>query len=140
MPGDAQSHVATCAACRELQGEMAALRSALRALPHEPLPPAALEAVWRETVRARPAASTFWRAAAAAAIVTAFGAGTIYFVTGSLRQAELARAEAQAELVLGYTARALAATRAAATHQVIQEKVSPAVRGKTTPRPPRRTS
>jgi len=43
--------------------------------------------------------------------------------------AEMARAEAQADLVLSYTARALSATRKAATRDVVGAKVSPAVRG-----------
>ena len=50
---------------------------------------------------------------------------------------ELSRAAAQAELVFGYTARALAASRNAATDRVLALKVSPAVRGGSSSHPPR---
>jgi len=140
LGGAVEAHLASCAECREFLAEMTALRSALRALPREPLPSAVLDGVWRDTVRARRVA--LWRAAAAAVVVTALGAGT-YFVSSrpsGPSQAELARAEAQAELVFGYTARALAATHDAAARNVIERKVSPAVRGETSPRTSRRSS
>jgi 2-keto-4-pentenoate hydratase/2-oxohepta-3-ene-1,7-dioic acid hydratase in catechol pathway len=44
------------------------------------------------------------------------------------------------ELVFGYTARALAATRSAATDRVLASRVSPAVRGLAAPHAPRRPS
>jgi predicted anti-sigma-YlaC factor YlaD len=149
LPTELRAHLASCAACRELADDLAALRVALRELPREPLPPAALDQVWRNTVRAEGAARrpawTTWRAAAAAVVVTALGASTLYMVSiptapPGPSAAELARAEAQAEMVFGYTARALAATRKAATHQVIVDRVSPAVRGAAVPRSSRRSS
>lgn len=148
LPEDVRSHIASCDACRELAEDLGVLRSALRGLPREPLPPAALDAVWRQTVRADRAArwtTPGWRRAAAAAVfVTGLAAATLYLVSRSSlppgpSAAELARAEAQAELVFGYTARALAATRDAAAHHVIEDKVSPAVRGAAASRPSRRS-
>ena len=149
LPTELRAHLASCPDCRELARDLASLRDALRALPREPLPSQALDRVWRDTVRARgpanPVAWGGWRAAAAAVVVTALGASTLYMVSiptvpPGPSSAELARAEAQAEMVFGYTARALAATRRAATHQVIVDKVSPAVRGAAVPRTPRRSS
>jgi predicted anti-sigma-YlaC factor YlaD len=149
MDAGVRAHLASCAACRAFAADLLDVRSALRALPREPLPPEALDRVWRNTVRAESAvvrpAWGGWRAAAAAVVVTALGASTLYMVSMPTvppgpSAAELARAEAQAELVFGYTARALAATRSAATHQVIFDKVSPAVRGAAAPRPNRRSS
>lgn len=148
LPGDVRDHMTSCEACRELVLDLDALRSSLRELPREPLPPAALDAVWRETVRARaasPWAMPGWRRAAAAAVlVTALGAATLYVVSKPAvppgpSAAELARAQAQAQMVFGYTARALAATRDAAANHVIADRVSPAVRGAAAPRPPRRS-
>jgi predicted anti-sigma-YlaC factor YlaD len=146
LSAETRGHLAACDACREMWDELLAVRSALHALPRVPLPPAALDAVWAATVRPiRHQRSGLWRAAAAAVVVTVLGGGTLYFVATAKRpggpsQAELAHAEAQADLVFGYTARALAATRDAATHHVIEEKISPAVRGGTSPRPTRRSS
>ena len=126
--------------------EIEALRASLRGLPPAPLPPQALDTVWARTVRAprgRFGLPDSWRAAAAAVVVTALGATTLYFVSspvpsGEPSRAELARAEAQAELVFGYTARALRATRNATARDVIADKISPAVRGDVAPRTPRR--
>lgn len=149
LPTELRAHLASCTACRELARDLAALRDGLRALPREPLPSDALDRVWRDTVRAKgfakPPAWRGWRAAAAAVVVTALGVSTLYMVSiptapPGPSAAELAVAEAQAEMVLGYTARALAATREAATHQVILDKVSPAVRGAAVPRSSRRSS
>ena len=137
LPEEVRGHLAACPSCRELAHDLATLRAALRGLPREPLPPAALEAVWRETSGSprsagRPVAPR-WRAAAAAVVVTVVGATSVYLVSipGPVRgpsATELARAEAQAEMVFGYTARALAATKHAATRDVIEHKISPAMR------------
>lgn len=145
LPEDARAHLDGCAACRELFDDLGRLRTELRALPRVPLPPAALDAVWRSTVRARPRyGAGLARAAAAAIAVTILGAGTLYVVTSPSRRepspSELAKAEAQAQLVIGYTARALAATRDATARHVIEGKVSPAVRGEAAPRISRRSS
>ena len=149
LPDDVLEHAASCVSCHEFLDDLTRLRSALRVLPREPLPSEALDAVWRETVRASRAAHPRfqggWRAAAAAVVVTALGASTLYVVSRpsvprSPSAAELAHAEAQAELVFGYTARALAAARNAAARHVIEGKVSPAVRGAAAPRSSRRSS
>jgi predicted anti-sigma-YlaC factor YlaD len=146
LPEDVRSHLATCAACRELDEDFGALARALRAMPRDPLPTEALDAVWRETIRARPRLFTtagFWRLAAAASFVAALGTVTLYLVFAPVRPTgpsavELARASAQADIVFSYTARALAATRAAAADKVIASKISPAVRGVPAPRDSRR--
>ena len=147
LPELARAHIAACTACRDLEVDLRSLTDALRALPHAPLPADALDAVWRETIRSRPgAASTpmgFWRLAAAAVFVTVLSATSLYFVFAPApppgpSPVELARASAQAEMVFGYTARALAATRDAATDRVLASKVSPAVRGVAASHAPRR--
>jgi predicted anti-sigma-YlaC factor YlaD len=129
-------HFATCPGCRELYEDLVALRAALRARPRPELPADALEAVWERTVR-RPAAGWLdgWRRAAAAAVlVTAVSASTLWLLRGSPAPAgptpaQIALAEAQADLVLSYAARAIQATRTATTHRVVGSKISPAVRG-----------
>ena len=147
LPELVGSHLATCEACREFKDDLESLSRALRALPRVPLPDDALDAVWRETVRARPGASTrsagAWRLAAAASFVTVLSTATLYLVFAPApppgpSAVELARASAQAEMVFGYTARALAATRAAMTDRVLASKVSPAVRGAAASDPSRR--
>jgi anti-sigma-K factor RskA len=115
-------------------------------LPRAPLPPDALDTVWQRTVLAPRGAATpaagYWRLAAAAVLVTALSTTTLYFVFTPVRSpepsvVELARATAQAEMVFGYTARALAATRSAAADRVLAAKVSPAVRGRAALHPAR---
>ena len=147
LPELVRAHIAGCTACRDFEEDLRSLGHALRALPRVPLPADALDAGWRETVRARPeAASTmlgFWRLAAAAAFVTVFSTTSLYFMFAPTPSkgpspVELARASAQAEMVFGYTARALAATREAAADRVLGSKVSPAVRGVAASHPPRR--
>jgi predicted anti-sigma-YlaC factor YlaD len=141
------THIAACAACRDFESDLRSLRDALRAMPPAPLPGDALDAVWRETIRARPAAGSTtmrsWRLAAAAAFVTVLSTASLYFMFAPARppgpsSVELARASAQADMVFGYTARALAATRDAAAERVLASKVSPAVRGAAAPHPPGR--
>jgi len=140
-------HVAACSACREFQVDLASLTDALRAIPLAPLPPDALDRVWHETIRARPrvawATRSSRRLAAAAVFVAALSAASLYFVFAPTRPpgpspVELARASAQAEMVFGYTARALAATRDATADRVLASRVSPAVRGVAASHPPRR--
>ena len=138
LPEAVRAHLAACGACRDFKEDLESLSHALRALPRVPLPPDALDAVWRETTRARPVRLTtsagFWRFAAAASFVAALSTATLYFVVAPApppgpSAVELARASAQAEMVFGYTARALAATRTATTDRVLASRVSPAVRG-----------
>jgi predicted anti-sigma-YlaC factor YlaD len=147
LPEPVRAHVAACSACREFELDLTSLTEALRAMPHAPLPADALDAVWRDTIHARPEASStrmgFWRLAAAAVLVTALSTATLYYVFAPTRPpqpsaVELAAASAQAEMVFGYTARALAATRVAATDRVLASKVSPAVRGVASAHPARR--
>ena len=146
LPAEVNAHLASCDACRELHDDLETLGSGLRALPRTPLPPSTLDAVWRETVGRRErrwATPGLVRAAAAAVVVTALCATTIYFVTPrgpkEPTPAQIARASAEAEMVLGYTARALAATRTATADKVLASKVSPAVRGEPAVRPARRS-
>jgi predicted anti-sigma-YlaC factor YlaD len=147
LPEPARAHIAACSACREFEHDLASLTDALRAIPLAPLPPDALDRVWRETIHAqRRAAWTTMgsrRLAAAAVVLTALSTASLYFVFAPARPpgpspVELARASAQAEMVLGYTARALAATRDATADRVLASKVSPAVRGVAASHPPRR--
>ena len=147
LPEPVVRHLAACRACREFEDDLDALSRALRALPLVPLPADALDAVWRETIHARsgaaPAAGAYWRLAAAAVFVAALSTATLYFVYAPTPSpgpspVELARASAQAEMVFGYTARALAATRDAAADRVLASKVSPAVRGVAASHPSRR--
>lgn len=147
LPELVSSHLATCCACRDFKDDLESLSHALRALPRVPLPPEALDAVWRETIHARPvgfaAPAGFWRLAAAASFVAALSTATLYFVFAPApppgpTAVELARAYAQAEMVFGYTARALAATRDATTDRVLASRVSPAVRSANASQPSRR--
>lgn len=141
----ARAHVASCSACREFEGDLNALTSTLRALAPSPLPADVLDAVWSKTSRSGRTPS--WMSAgtlrlAAAVLVTAVSMATLYYLFAPPPPVdpaahELARASAQAELVLGYTARALAATRNAAADSVLASKVSPAVRGQVAPNPRR---
>ena len=142
-----RAHIAACSACREFEVDLASLTHALRAIPLAPLPPDALDRVWRETIRARPRAA--WattgsrRLAAAAVFVAALSTVSLYFVFAPARPpgpspVELARASAQADMVFGYTARALAATRDATADRVLASRVSPAVRGVAASHLPRR--
>jgi hypothetical protein len=136
VPDGLQAHFATCAGCRELHEELTILRAALRARTLPPMPDEALDAVWERTVRAP---RTRWlgarrRAAVAAVLVTGVSVSTLWLLRTSPAPsgptpAEIARAEAQADLVLAYTARAFAATRTATTRSVVGSKISPAVRG-----------
>jgi predicted anti-sigma-YlaC factor YlaD len=146
LPDAVRAHLAACSACREFEVDLQSLAEALRAMPPAPLSPDALDRVWRETIHARPratAATMGWRLAAAAVFMAAFSTASLYLVFAPARPpepspVELARASAQAEMVFGYTARALAATRDATADRVLASKVSPAVRGVASSRPPRR--
>ena len=139
LPDVAREHLAGCDSCRELSEDLTVLTGALRARPRVPLPAESLDAVWRDTIRAGhrgfSSPARLWRLAAAAVFVMGLSTATFYFVFSptppalGLSAVELARASAQAEMVFGYTARALAATRHATTDRVLASKVSPAVRG-----------
>jgi predicted anti-sigma-YlaC factor YlaD len=147
LPEPVREHVAGCDSCRELDNDLAVLTGALQALPRTPLPAETLDAVWRATIHARPQMTQrttgTWRLAAAAVVATALAGATFYAIFAPTHPpqpsaVELARASSQADLVLGYTARALAATRIAATDQVLASRVSPAVRGIAATHPSRR--
>jgi predicted anti-sigma-YlaC factor YlaD len=127
-------HLRSCPGCRELFDELAILRDTLRARPNPSFPSADLEVVWDRTVRRPRWLDARKRAAVAAVLVTGVSLSTLWLLRGPVvppgpTPAEIARAEAQADLVLSYTARALAATRTATTRDVVGSKVSPAVRG-----------
>jgi predicted anti-sigma-YlaC factor YlaD len=140
-----QAHLASCPGCRELDADLNVLSRALRALPQSSLPADALDEVWSRTSRSRRTAPTWMTTGhlrlAAAVLVTAVSMATLYYVFAppppGPSAVELARASAEAELVLGYTAKALAATRHAAANRVLASRVSPAVRGQATPAPRR---
>ena len=148
LPGPLREHLDACSACREFAGELGALRTAFRELPSYPLPQAALDEIRRRTVHAPTlsvvrAVPAWTRAAAAAVFATALIATTWIVLrpappADGPSDAELRRAEAQAELVFGYAARALDATRSAAAERVVASKVSPAVRGTAATAPPGR--
>lgn len=147
LPAIARAHLVSCGACRELFDDLRSLSKELRALPRAPLPPETLDAVWRETIHAgrdaRWTAVRWERVAAAVFFVTALSATTLYVLLRPARPTrpsavELARASSQADMVFGYTARALAATREATAGRVLASRVSPAVRGLSAPRSPRR--
>lgn len=149
LPELVLTHIAACNGCRELNDDLLSLSRTLRELPLVPLPADALDAVWRETIRARSKARSttagVWRLRAAAIFVTALSTATFYFIfvpapPSGPSTVELARASAQAEMVFGYTARALAATRDATAGRVLASKVSPAVRGVAASHPSRRPS
>ena len=140
-------HLEGCSRCRERWSELEALSGLLRDRPRVALPAEALDDVWRRTIQAGvddPRTRAGFRRLAAAVLATAVVGTTLYFVFAPPARhaptaAELARAEAQADLVLGYAARALAATRTAATDRVLASKVSPAVRGIAASHPARRS-
>ena len=143
-----RSHIARCSACRQLEADLSALTTALRELPQHTFPADALATVWRRTSRSRSAIAWSWMThghmrLAAAVAVTAVSTAALYYVFApqptDYQAEELARASAEAALVLGYTAKALAATRDAAEDRVIVSKVSRAVSGQATadPRRPR---
>jgi len=148
FPESVRAHLTTCSSCRELEDDLNVLTEALRALPRTPLPPDALDAVWRRTIHARPSrfpiAVGYRQLAAASLFIAALSTATLYFVFAPApaqkrpSAGELARASAQAEMVFGYTARALAATRNATADRVLASRVSPAVRGVVASRPSRR--
>ncbi len=138
LPAPVSEHLATCGACREFDEDLRSLSRAFDTLPQASFPPEALDAVWSQTIRSRRTrswTSTGYLRLAAAVLVTVVSMATLYHVfappPAGPSAVELARASAQAELVLGYTARALAATRDAAADRVLASRVSPAVRGVT---------
>ena len=135
LPADVVQHLEICPACAQMHADLARLRDLLRHAPAEPLPARTLDAVWAATTgtrRTRRYSYSVTRAAAAAVVATALIA-TTYFLTRPSpvgpSQEEILRAEAQADLVFGYTAKALAKTRDAAEDRVIVDKIVPAVRG-----------
>ncbi len=136
------AHLAECASCRELRFDLDSLSELLRARPRASLPPDALDAVWRRTIRG--GKPMRFRLAAAAALAAAVLGGSLYFGLvpnpgHEPSSAEIARASAQADLVLAYAARALVATRDATADRVIGSKVSPAVRAQSVSHGPRRS-
>ena len=133
VPENLRSHFATCAGCQELFEELTIVRAALRARPHDAMPDDALENVWERTVRAprRGWLDGRRRAAVAAVLVTGVSLSTLWLLRpapAGPTPAQIAQAEAQADVVFAYAARAIQATRTATTHKVVGSKISPAVR------------
>ncbi len=128
-------HRAGCAACREAELELRAVQNALRALPPDRLPDAALRAVLDRTVRAeregaRPRLGLDWRLAAAAAVTIAV-IGLWYAVyppPPRPREAELTRAALETRMVLRLTAQALHKAERTAMRDVLAPEVSGALR------------
>jgi len=139
----AAPHLGSCASCRILCDELQAVRRALRALPSEPLPDAALDAVWRRTSRSvAPAAVRHpawdWRAfAAAAALALVLLGGLRVGVVpaapelvaheAGASEAELRAAASEARLVLNLTANAIRRTERVAVGRVLAGEVGRAL-------------
>jgi anti-sigma factor RsiW len=148
-----QSHLSACPACGEAAAQLGRLQDGLRDLPHVPLPDSALEEVWRRTSRRPPFGGWLgewmldWRAAAVAAalclaLVAVWQLGQPLGLVdrppiaedlgaGEPSEEELARAAAEARLVLQMTAQALRATQRTAVDEVLAGQVSPALRSTT---------
>jgi len=128
-------HLAGCASCRDVRDELTAIQRELQALRTEPLPDAALRQVWAETTDAEPSRRRFagwgldWRAAAAAAVlaVALFGLGRSFQPERPDPQ-ELAKAEAEARVVLELASSALSKTEHVAVEGVLAGEISPALR------------
>jgi hypothetical protein len=128
-----ETHVSSCADCREFAAEMRAIQGGLRALPELRMPDEALERVWDRTTRSRHASARTWRrnlAAAAAVIVIALAG--LWLRNGSAppgpTDAELEQAARDARMVLQLTSRALRRTERAAVRDVLTDEVSQALR------------
>jgi predicted anti-sigma-YlaC factor YlaD len=133
--GRLEAHLSRCAACRELDADLRVQQAELRSLPPLRLSDEALRDVLSSTSRgergthARRSAID-WRLAAAAAITVAV-VGLWSVVDRSTRgpsDAELARVAAETRAVLAVAARALRSAERAATHGVLADEVSPALR------------
>jgi anti-sigma factor RsiW len=137
VPTSVEEHLASCVSCRALRDELGIVQRALRSLPHEPMPAAALDEVWRRTSRAseRPAspqrrAGLDWRVLAAAAVLALALLGGLRergLAPAAADEEELARAAAEARLVLSLSAGAIRRTERAAVHQVLLGQVGPAL-------------
>lgn len=128
------SHLHSCADCRAYDDGMHAVTDALRLLPDRPLPASALEAVWDRTIRAPRSADAgriarpIWRAAAAAAILTAALVPALYRpVRRASPETDVARAREDARFVLALTARALRRSERAGD-DVLSGEIAPAFR------------
>jgi predicted anti-sigma-YlaC factor YlaD len=131
VPARLSAHVDGCASCREFAAEMRAIQRALRALPAEQLPDAALEEVWRRTVRRRAWTRPRVLAASAAAIVVIALAGLRLGpepAPAGPSEEELQHASREARMVLRLASGALRRTEQAAFKTVLAGEVSSALR------------
>jgi hypothetical protein len=143
-----ERHLATCADCRELAADLAALSDGLRQLPPLQLPGDALQAIFGRTVdapRTRPrvcatAAARFVRprrlaATAAATILAALLLVAVNSRPGLFRgspgerytPAEIARAGRGVRLALGITETAIRRSQSVAMNQALGRGVTPAL-------------
>lgn len=130
-----EEHLAACAACRDAELQLRVVQSALRALPPDTLPDAALRAVLDRTVRAErgPKRNLFgldWRLAAAAAVTMAvIGLWYVnYPPQPRPSEAELTQAAMETRMVLRLTAQVLRKAERTATRDVLATEVSGALR------------
>jgi predicted anti-sigma-YlaC factor YlaD len=138
--GALDAHLRDCSSCRHLFGELAAVQSALRQLPSFELDQKSIERVLAVAADPRSASPPHRRRTgmrlvpAAAALLLAVMAGLVLRPDGVLvaRQthssAELERAAAEVELVLGLTGDALRRSREAAVRDVLDRELAPALR------------
>jgi predicted anti-sigma-YlaC factor YlaD len=126
------AHLQTCAACRELEAGLAAVRDGLRALPTHPFPDDALQEVWALTLEAPRERSRYsWRLAAAAAVLLALILPLAAYLRSqhqAARLAELERADREVRTVLGIASRAVRRSEWLVRDEVLVGQVSPAVR------------
>ena len=124
-------HLSDCAGCRKADAELRTIQQALSAMPAGELPDDALDEVWSRTTKAPLRPVYHWGIVAAAAVLVLALLGVWQFGTPGVvgpTQAELDRAEDEARMVLGLTAKALRKTEQAAFQSVLTEEVSPALR------------
>jgi anti-sigma factor RsiW len=129
------AHLADCTACREAEAELRAIQRALRELPVQTFPEAALEEVWQHTVRAGRRRATWGRngrLAAAAAAVVVVVLGGLWLrpdpAPAAPSEAELQQAAREARLVLRLASGALRSTEQVAFEDVLARDVSDALR------------
>lgn len=133
-----EAHLEACPGCRAFAADLRSLRESLAALPPEPFPPEALDAVWARTVgarRGRPRSSPArWVIAAAAAVAIAILVPAILrrVEEGPYSEAftavEIDRAEQDAKLALALAAHAIRRGESAARDRVLAGHVAPAIR------------
>jgi predicted anti-sigma-YlaC factor YlaD len=129
--GTLTAHLEACSDCRVFQEEMSKLHKGLTDLPELEFPAAALDEVWDQTVRKRPAEKFDWRwLAVAAAILIVVFAGRLFDPQKSgpeYSTAEVAQATVEARAALGLVRDALQRSEQAAVGRVLSGEVTPAL-------------